>query len=64
MQASGEYVHIPDPVYRENADMILERDDEGNFRAMDADPFSGKKKNTDPALIRALITEMEKILHH
>ena len=46
----------------ESTDMILERDDEGNFRAMDADPFSGKKKNTDPALINALIMEMEKIL--
>jgi hypothetical protein len=47
----------------ESTDMILERDDEGNFRVMDADPFSVKKKKTDPALISALISEMEKILH-
>jgi hypothetical protein len=43
--------------------MILERDDEGNFRAMEAEPFQIKKKKSDPALVRTLIGEMEKILH-
>lgn len=43
--------------------MILERDDEGNFRAMEADPFAAKKKRPDPALVSTLIGEMERILH-
>jgi hypothetical protein len=47
----------------ENTDMILERDDEGNFRAMEADPFLAKKTKPDPALVRTLIGEMERILH-
>jgi hypothetical protein len=46
----------------DNTEMILERDDEGNFRAMEADPFSAKKKKPDPSLISTLIGEMEKIL--
>jgi hypothetical protein len=46
----------------DDAEMILEKDDEGNFRAMEADPFLGKKKNPDPAHVRILIEEMEKIL--
>ena len=47
----------------DNTEMILEKDDEGNFRAMEADPFSVKKKKPDPALIITLIGEMEKILN-
>jgi hypothetical protein len=47
----------------DNTEMILERDDEGNFRAMEADPFSVKKKKPDPALVRMLIEEMERILN-
>jgi hypothetical protein len=47
----------------DNVEMILERDDEGNFRAREADPFRAKKKKPDPALIRTLIGEMEKILN-
>jgi hypothetical protein len=47
----------------DDTEMILERDDEGNFRAMEADPFQMKKKKPDPALVRTLIGEMEKILH-
>ncbi len=46
----------------DNTEMIVERDDEGNFRAMEADPFSAKKKKPDPALIGLLIREMERIL--
>jgi hypothetical protein len=46
----------------DNTEMILERDDEGNFRAIEADPFKVKKKKPDPALVRTLIGEMERIL--
>jgi hypothetical protein len=45
-----------------NTDLILEKDDEGNLRAMEADPFSAKNQKPDPVLVRALITEMERIL--
>jgi len=44
-------------------ELILEKDDEGNLRALDADPFSAKKAKPDPALVRAMIAEMERILH-
>ena len=47
----------------DDTEMILEKDDEGNFRAMEADPFTVKKKKPDPALVRTLIGEMQKILH-
>ena len=47
----------------DNTEMILERDDEGNFRAMEADTFSEKKKKPDPSLVRMLIEEMERILN-
>jgi hypothetical protein len=47
----------------DNTEMIVERDDEGNFRAMEADPFSVKKKKPDQALVRLLIGEMERMLH-
>jgi hypothetical protein len=43
-------------------EMILEKDDEGNLRALDADPFSAKTPRADPGLVRALIAEMERIL--
>ena len=46
----------------DNTEMILEKDDEGNFRAMEADPFAAKKKKPDPALVRIVIGEMERIL--
>ena len=45
-----------------DSEMILEKDDEGNLRALDADPFSSGKPKPDPGLVRALIAEMEKIL--
>ena len=46
----------------DNTEMVLERDDEGNLRAMEADPFSIKKKKPDPALVMTLVGEMERIL--
>ena len=47
----------------DHIEMIVEKDDEGNFRAMEADPFSVKKKKPDQALVRLLIGEMERMLH-
>ena len=44
------------------AELILEKDDEGNLRALEADPFSAKKIKPDPGLVRAMIAEMERIL--
>jgi hypothetical protein len=46
-----------------DTELIIEKDDEGNLRAMEADPFSAKKKKPDPGLVKAMITEMERILH-
>jgi hypothetical protein len=42
--------------------MILEKDDEGNFRAMEADPFSNKNQKPDSAQVKAVIDELERIL--
>jgi hypothetical protein len=44
-------------------ELILEKDDEGNMRALEADPFSKKSQKTDSGLVKALIQEMERILH-
>jgi hypothetical protein len=46
----------------DNNEMILEKDDEGNFRAMESDPFSNKSQKPDPALVKAVIDELERIL--
>jgi hypothetical protein len=46
----------------DNTEMILEKDDEGNLRALQADPFSTKNKKPDPVLVKTLIGEMERIL--
>jgi hypothetical protein len=46
----------------DQTEMILEKDDEGNLRAIQADPFSGKNKKPDPALVKTVIEEMERIL--
>ena len=46
----------------ENTDMILEKDDEGNFRALEANPMAANSRKPDPGLIRELIKEMERIL--
>jgi hypothetical protein len=47
----------------DNQEMVLEKDDEGKMRIMEADPFSGKNQKTDPGLIRALMAELERVLH-
>jgi hypothetical protein len=46
----------------DNNEMILEKDDEGNFRAVESDPFSNKNQKPDPALVKAVIDELERIL--
>jgi hypothetical protein len=43
-------------------DMIMEKDDEGNLRAMEADPFSNKGIKPDPGLVRAVMDELERVL--
>jgi hypothetical protein len=45
-----------------DVEMIVEKDDEGQLRALEADPFSAKKTKPDPGLVKALIAEMERIL--
>ena len=46
----------------DNNEMILEKDDEGNFRAVESDPFSNKNRKPDPDLVKAMIDELERIL--
>jgi hypothetical protein len=45
-----------------NTEIILEKDDEGNFRALmpASSPEAGQK--IDPSLIQVLIEEMEKVM--
>jgi hypothetical protein len=45
-----------------DAEIILEKDDEGNFRALNPSALSDPGHKTDPSLVRALIEEMEKIM--
>jgi hypothetical protein len=45
-----------------NTEMIIEKDDEGNFRAMESDPFSNKNQKPDATLVKAVIDELERIL--
>jgi hypothetical protein len=45
------------------AELVLEKDDEGNLRAINADRYSHQNKNSDSGLVKALIEEMERILH-
>ena len=45
-----------------HAQVIFEKDDEGKLRALDADPFSGRTKKSNPAFVRLLMEEMEKVL--
>ncbi len=42
--------------------MILEKDDEGNFRAIESDPFSNRNQKPDPDFMKAVIHELERIL--
>jgi hypothetical protein len=46
----------------DNTEIILEKDDEGRLRVLDADPFSGKNKKPDPIRILAIKDELERIL--
>jgi hypothetical protein len=41
---------------------ILEKDDEGKIRALEADPFTQKGQKADPGLVKVLMEEMERIL--
>jgi hypothetical protein len=43
-------------------ELIVEKDDEGNLRAREADPFSSGKTKPDPGLVKAMMAEMERIL--
>ena len=42
------------------SEIILEKDDEGNFRAFTTAEFARSARKTDPSLVQALILEMEK----
>jgi hypothetical protein len=46
----------------DNIEMIFEKDDEGNLRALEADPFTHKNKKPDMAHVKAVMNELEKIL--
>ena len=46
----------------DGADIIIEKDDEGNLRVMESEPFSGKSKKPDVQQIKAIIDELERIL--
>jgi hypothetical protein len=43
------------------SEIILEKDDEGNFRALELNPFSASGPKPDPGLVRALMDEMVRI---
>lgn len=45
-----------------DAEIMLEKDDEGNFRALVPAPFSETTWKIDSSLIQALIEEMEKVM--
>jgi hypothetical protein len=46
----------------DSKEIILEKDEEGNLRVLQADPFSGNDGKPDMALVKILIEEMEKVL--
>jgi hypothetical protein len=46
----------------DGTDIIIEKDDEGNLRVMEAEPFSGKGKTPDLLQIKAIKDELERIL--
>jgi len=46
-----------------SSEIIIEKDDEGNLRAMEMDPFSGTVQKPEPGLVKAVMEEMERILH-
>jgi len=43
-------------------EIIMEKDDEGNIRVLDAAPFSDKFKKPDSEFIRAMVAEMQRVL--
>jgi hypothetical protein len=45
------------------SDLIIEKDDEGTLRVLEADPGNSKNSKPEPTLVKALIEEMERILH-
>ena len=45
-----------------NSEIIIEKDDEGKLRALEAEPFIRNAQKTDPALILAMMNELERIL--
>ncbi len=46
----------------DDTDIIIEKDDEGNLRVMEAEPFSGKGRKPDVLKIKAIMNELERIL--
>lgn len=44
-----------------DSEWIVEKDDEGRIRAMEADPFAAKGHKADPGLVKVLMEEMERI---
>lgn len=46
----------------ENVTLIIERDDEGNLRAREADPFSKNTKKMSTGYIQAMMKELDRIL--
>lgn len=46
----------------DGTDIIMEKDDEGNLRVLEAEPFSNKSKKPDGLLVMAARDELERIL--
>jgi hypothetical protein len=46
----------------DGTDIIIEKDDEGNLRVMEAEPFSDNGKKPDVLQIKAIMDELERIL--
>jgi hypothetical protein len=47
----------------DDSEIVLERDDQGNFRAIQTGGFSEIAKKIDQSLVQALIKEMETIMN-
>jgi hypothetical protein len=47
----------------EKNELVIERDDEGSLRVIRADPFANNNMKLDPGLVKALLAEMERVLH-
>ncbi len=46
-----------------NSEIIVEKDDEGNLRALEAEPFTVSSQKPESGLVKALMEELERILH-